>query len=213
MGKVIHLDISHKAAIRPLFVNATHYMGRDIATTKEFAIKPETAASWGVTPVVAFNLVLFGIFVNNYLSDLTKNFHAFGYENDEGQITALISFYESTDEPAWYYTIYRSSGNNDELRQVLDEVIKYNESKGRLKFYTLVHQNHSKLLRRFHWSKFNDERYGYFDEYVVPAKTKCFYISAWELLYKRFILPENSVVRCNYLKQEYRTRPHIGGNI
>ena len=116
MGKVIHLDISHKELIKPLFINATEYMGRDIATTKAFAIKPETAASWGVTPVVAFNLVLFGIFVNNYLSDLTKNFHAFGYQNDEGKITALITFYESTDEPAWYYTIYRSSGNNDELK-------------------------------------------------------------------------------------------------
>ena len=151
------------------------------------------------------------MFCANYLSDL-KNFHAYGYVEDD-QVRALISFYESVEEPAWYYTMYRSSGNNDLLRPVLDQVIDHNESLGRLKFYTLVHERHSKLLRRFHWSKYNDERYGYFDEYLVPERFKCYYTNAWELLYKRMLLPEASIVRCNYLKQEYRTTLPQGGNL
>jgi len=158
-----------------------------------------------------FNILTYDIFCANYLSGL-NNFHAYGYLED-GVIKALISFYESVDEPAWYYTLYRSTGNNNLLRDVLDEVIKYNESNGRLKFYTLTHSRHTKLLRRFHWSKYNNERYGYFDEFTVPERNKCFYINSWELLYKRLLLPEESIVRCNYLKQEYRTVLPIGGNL
>lgn len=210
---VVKLDSSHAEAVRDLFTSSK-YMGSEINSTQEFQIKPSIGNELKGDQTVLFNTVLYNIFVSNYLSDVTKNFHAFGFVDEAtGKVKALISFYESTEEPAWYYTIYRSSGDNNLLRLVLDKVIQYNEGNGRLKFYTLVTQKHSKLLRRFHWSKFNDERYGYFDEYIVPAKTKCFYLNAWELLYKRFILPENSVVRCNYLKQEYRTRPWIGGNI
>ena len=158
-----------------------------------------------------FNKLTYDIFCSNYLSDL-QNFHAYGYVEDD-TVKSLISFYESIEEPAWYYTVYRSSGNNELLRSVLDEVIKHNEDRHRLKFYTLVNQKHSRLLRRFHWSKYNDERYGYFDEYIVPIKNKCYYTNAWELLYKRMLLPEDSIVRCNYLKQEYRTILPVGGNI
>jgi hypothetical protein len=158
-----------------------------------------------------FNRNLYEIFCNNYLSNLAS-FHAYGYEED-GKILALISFYESSEEPAWFYTLYRSAGDNNLLRDVLDEVIAYNEANGRMRFYTLVHSTHSKLLRRFHWSKINDERYGYFDEFVVPAKCKCYYQNAWELLYKRALLPEESIVRCNFLKNEFRTNLPIGGNL
>jgi hypothetical protein len=175
------------------------YMGKDI-NDGVFKLRDTT-----------FNKLTYDMFCANYLSDL-NNFHAYGYIEDD-RVKALISFYESVEEPAWYYTIYRSSGNNELLRPVLDSVIQYNELNGRLKFYTLVHERHSKLLRRFHWSKYNDERYGYFDEYIVPDKFKCYYTNAWELLYKRMLLPEASIVRCNYLKQEYRTTLPVGGNI
>ena len=197
---VVKLDSSHAEAVKGLFQNKK-YMGVDV-NSSDFTKNDET---------LNFNKLLYDIFCSNYLGDL-NNFHAYGYLKD-GVVKALISFYESNEEPSWFYTIYRSSGNNNLLRQVLDEVIKYNEDNGRLKFYTLTHSNHTKLLRRFHWSKYNDERYGYFDEFVVPARNKCFYINPWELLYKRFLLPEDSIVRCNYLKQEYRTTLPIGGNI
>ena len=197
---VIKLDSSHKTAVKNLFCSKK-YMGVDINST-DFTQNGNGEI---------FNKTLYNIFCSNYLSDL-NNFHAYGYlENDE--VKALISFYESNEEPSWFYTIYRSSGNNNLLREVLDAVIDHNEKNGRLKFYTLTHATHTRLLRRFHWSKYNDERYGYFDEFLVPAKNKCFYVNPWELLYKRFLVPEDSIVRCNYLKQEYRTTLPIGGGL
>lgn len=195
---IVKLNQSHIEAIKPLF-NNKKYMGVDI-NDHSFKIEDST-----------FNQVTYNIFCNNYLSNL-KNFHAYGYFEDN-IVKALISFYESIDEPAWYYTIYRSLGDNNLLRDVLDRVIEHNESCGRLKFYTLTHEKHTKLLRRFHWSKYNNERYGYFDEYFVPAKAKVYYINAWELLYKRMLVPEKSIVRCNFLKQEYRVILPQGGNL
>lgn len=195
---VVKLTNNHTEQVKDLFINKK-FMGINIEDDA-FNLQDTT-----------FNKLTYDIFCSNYLSDL-KNFHAYGYIED-GMVKSSISFYESVEEPAWYYTMYRSSGNNELLRPVLDEVIKHNEERDRLKFYTLVHQKHSRLLRRFHWSKYNDERYGYFDEYIVPTKNKCYYTNAWELLYKRLLLPEDSIVRCNYLKQEYRTILPIGGNI
>ena len=197
---VVKLNNSHTEAVMSLF-QPKKYMGVDI-DSPDFRQDDEA---------FIFFKLLYDIFCSNYLSDL-NNFHAYGYLED-GVVKALISFYESVEEPAWYYTIYRSSGNNNLLREVLDAVIEHNESRGRLKFYTLTNSSHTRLLRRFHWSKYNDERYGYFDEFLVPAKHKCFYVNPWELLYKRFLVPEDSIVRCNYLKQEYRTTLPIGGGL
>lgn len=206
---VVKLNSSHKAAVRDLF-KTEKYMGKDINETPEFQayMNPNDP---NLNPAVVFNNRLYNVFCSNYLSGLS-NFHAFGYEVD-GEIKASISFYESTEEPAWFYTLYRSTGDNILLKHVLDEVIRYNEANGRLKFYTLVHQRQSKLLRKFHWSKYNDERYGYFDELLIPGKSKAFYTNHWELLFKRFLVPDDSVVRCNFLKQEYRTTLPIGGGV
>lgn len=208
---VMKLNSSHKAGCRALF-KSPKYMGKVINKTPEFQVYMNKNAP-NFSPETAFNNRLYNIFCSNYLSDLT-NFHAFGYvDENDGEVKASITFYESFEEPAWYYTLYRSTGDREKLTQVLDAVIKYNESNGRYKFYTLVHKNHSRLLRKFHWSKYNDERYGYFDEFLVPSKTKCFYTNAWELLFKRFLVPDDSVVRCNFLKQEYRTELPIAGGM
>lgn len=198
---VIKLNQTHTSMITDLFTTKKKWMGVDV-----------TNEGWKDAKISDFNERLYEIFCSNYLSDLCKNFHAYGYVEDQ-KVKALISFYESTEEPAWFYTIFRSSGNNNLLRHVLDAVIDHNEKNGRLKFYTLVNKNHSKLLRRFHWSDYNNERYGYFDEFLVPAKAKCFYVNPWELLYKKCLVPEDTVVRCNYLKQEYRQDLPIGGRI
>lgn len=195
---VIKLTSEHKDVLIPLFENKK-YMG----------VKVDDFSSLFVEGMS--NKLTYDIFCSNYLSNL-QNFHAYGYYEDN-IVKALISFYESVEEPAWYYTIYRSLGNNNLLRDVLDAVIKHNEINGRLKFYTLTHSRHTRLLRRFHWSKYNNERYGYFDEYVVPERCKVYYTNAWELLYKKTLMPEETIVRCNFLKQEYRKKLPQGGNI
>lgn len=158
------------------------------------------------------NNIMFDRFVSTYLSDL-QNYHAIGAIGDDGNLNGFLSFYESVEEPSWYYTLCRSNGTQDLAKDLLDYAIKYNEDNGRFKFYTLVNSKHAKLLRKFSWSEYNDNRYGYFDEYAVPAKHKCFYTNAWELLFKRMLLPTESTVRCSFLKQEYRDTLAIGGGL
>ena len=194
---VVKLDSTHTELIKKLFTHKK-YMGVD--NLDSFMVADE-----------GLNQLIYDRFCANYLSDL-KNFHAYGYMEDNA-ITALVSFYESVEEPAWYYTLCRSSGNNQLLKSILDKIISHNESNGRLKFYTVVNQKHIKLLRKFSYSSYNDKRYGYFDECIVPTRCKSYYTNHWELLYHRLLLPEDTIVRCSYLKQEYRTQLPVGGNI
>lgn len=160
----------------------------------------------------ATNMVMYNRFVSTYLSNL-KNYHAIGAIGDDGNLKGFLSFYESVEEPAWYYTLCRSDGTLSLAKDLLDYAIKFNEDNGRFKFYTLVNSKHAKLLRKFSWSDYNNERYGYFDEYMVPAKNKCFYVNAWELLFKRVLLPTDTTVRCSFLKQEFRETLAVGGGL
>jgi hypothetical protein len=92
-------------------------------------------------------------------------------------------------------------------------VIKFNEAEGLFKFYTLANVEHAKLLRRWTFSPWANERYGYVDEYTVPAKTQCKYNLHWQILFNRVLIPVDTVVRCTYLKQEYRTQLPVAGNL
>jgi len=157
-----------------------------------------------------FVRMIFDNFCETYLSNL-NSFHAFGYVEDN-IVKATISFYECNDEPSWYYTGVFGSGNRDHLTQVFDKIIEYNENNDRYKFFTSFNIDHAKLQRRLYWSKYNTERYGYFDEYILPKRTKCIYEKHWKLLFNQILLPNDSVVRCNYLKPEFR-RTTIAGNI
>lgn len=196
--KILRLGTQHIEPVRELY-QSSKYMGIDVA------------GNWDGDHE-DYNDFLFGVFQKTYLSGL-NNFQAYGLFNDIGQLECLISLYDSSDEPAWYYTMCRSKGNTDLLKQLFDEVIKTQESKNRFKFYTLVNARHAPLLRKFTYSDYNNERYGYYDEFVVPAKTRCYYNNAWELLFKKVLLPVDSVVRCSYLKQEYRPKLPIGGSL
>jgi hypothetical protein len=106
----------------------------------------------------------------------------------------------------------RSLNDKNYVRPLLDAAMAFNEVRGRLKFYTLWNANHGKLLRRFAFSPEATLRYDYVDEIIIPAKTKCVYTNYWQILFNRTLLPVDSIVRCTFLKQEYRTTP-VGGNI
>jgi hypothetical protein len=151
-------------------------------------------------------------FCSTYLTGL-KNYHAFGYFDDDGKIQGAISCYQSPDEPCWYGTNIRSASNKQISRELLDHMIKFNEEQGRLKFYTLWNAKHAKLLRRFTFSKWADERYDYYDEMIIPAKHKCLYTTYWQVLFNRVLLPHDTIIRCTFLKQQYRAELPIGGNI
>ena len=194
---ILKLTEEHKAGVRSLF-DKKDFMGIDVT-------------NWDATHE-QFAQVSYNRFVNTYLSDL-KNFHSYGAVADDGTVHSLIGFYESVDEPSWFYTLGRSNGNNKLLKSVLDSIIEVEEAQGRLKLYSLVNLQHASMLRRLYWSKYNSDRYHYVDEYMVPAKYKTYYNRDWELLFKRMLLPTDTVVRCSFLKQEFRTVLPIGGNI
>jgi hypothetical protein len=149
-------------------------------------------------------------FQQTYLSGLTR-FKALGLEDNNENLLGCISFYMSPNEPVWYGTLVCSTNNKEYVRRLLDAAIEYNEKLGRYRFYTLWSEKHSTLLRRFAFSKETKERYDYFDECIVPAKTKCVYQNFWTILFNRILLPIDTVVRCSYLKQEYRKDIPTGG--
>jgi hypothetical protein len=196
--KISKLDLSHSNEIKELYLHGK-FMGESVSS------------SW-TSVDDDYNNLAFEIFKKTYLSGL-NNFHAFGMFNDTNTLECLISLYDSSDEPSWYYTLCRSKGNIKLIKKLFDHVLEVQESKNRYKFYTLVNKRHSKLLRKFTYSNYNNNRYGYYDEFIVHANTKCYYNNAWELLFKRTMLPVDTIVRCSYLKQEYRGNIPLGGSL
>lgn len=197
--KILKLNASHSDQVKKLYEHFK-YMGVDIVGNFSHTIE------WHKN-------YMFTTFYRTYLVGLS-NFHAYGAFDSDNQLTSIICLFDSTDEPSWYYTLCRSNGDTNALKELFDAVIAIQEKKNRFKFYTLVNVKHGPLLRKFTYSEFNNERYGYFDEFVVPAKSRCYYNNAWELLFKKVLLPTDTVVRCSYLKQEYRpAEPPIGGGI
>jgi len=193
------LDHTHIQQLLPLFKNK-NYMGHD-TSSHDFYHKEKMEERYH------------NAFCTTYLSNL-KNYHAFGTFDENNNIIGVIACYQSTDEPAWYGTQIRSlANNNDIVRELLDTMIDFNEQQGRLKFYTLWSAKHIKLLRRFAFSEYTKERYDYFDEMLIPERTRCFYNSYWQVLFNRVLLPSDTIVRCSFLKQKYRTTLPIGGGI
>lgn len=195
---IVELGQIHKESIKPLFYRSD-YMGIDLSSN--YIVEPSEHAQ----------TVFYNTFVDTYLSGL-RNYVALGLV-ENGEVKSLISFYMSPDEPCWYGTMIRSLNDKNYVRPLLDAAMAFNEVRGRFKFYTLWNASHGKLLRRFAFSSEANNRYDYVDEIIVPAKTKCVYTNYWQILFNRTLLPVNSIVRCTFLKQEYRLVTPIGGNI
>lgn len=136
------------------------------------------------------NALGYDIFNGIYLSNL-NNFHAYGYIIND-KLQSMISFYESDEDPAWYCTNYY--GN---INILLNSVILHNESNSRSKFYTLVSSDSF-------WNKYQSDRYHWVNELSVVAKSRCNYTNHWEVLFNRNLPSTDTIVRCYFLKQQYR---------
>lgn len=186
--EVVKLTHNNINDVRPIF-EKEKYMG----------IQAETTAF--VQDEKSFADFFHEAFVTTYLSDL-KNYHAYGVI-ENGIVRAYIGFYESNDDAAWYWTQVRSFGNNL-IKPILDRVIQHNELSGRFKFYSMFPIKYVRSYRRLAFSKYNCERYDYFDEFGIKAKHQCVYTLPWQILYNRTLIPTDTVVRCTFLKQKYR---------
>lgn len=202
---IIKLKRDHVLSLQSLF-GAPKYMG----------VSLEDHYMAGINNTKIQNQLLMNRFADTYMSGL-NSFHAYGaYAEDDKKLDKLlgfIAFYEDIQEASWWLTMGRNNGDKEVMRALLDKAIEHNEDNGRLKFYTLMNVRHAKIMRKFSWSEFNTERYDYVDEYVVPAKTRCIHHNAWEILFKRTLLPVDTLVRCSFLKQKYRDQPVIGGGV
>lgn len=199
--KIIELNETHKESIIPLFYTK-NFMGSEFKEENFYVGQHENT----------LEALYHRAFSETYLTGLSR-YRAFGLENKDGTIVGLISFYVSPNEPVWYGTMIRSNNNKEYVRILLDAAMEYNEKLGRYRFYTLWSKQHGKLLRRFAFSQRARTRYDYFDECIVPAKTKCLYHNFWTILFNRILLPTDTIVRCTYLKKEYREDIPIGGNL
>ena len=197
---IIKLQSTDRELVRDLFFNKNYMRENDISG---FYRNPTMNDDQ--------NTQYYNNFCNSYLQDL-KNYVAYGAV-DNNQISGIISAYKSIDEPSWYGTQIRSNGGKAVVRALLDQMINYMEQDGRYKFYTLWNIKDAKLLRRFAFSASTNERYDYFDEYIVPLKNRCLYTQHWHVLFNRVLLPVDTFVRCTFLKQKYRTQLPIGGNL
>jgi superfamily I DNA and/or RNA helicase len=195
--EVVQLNKQHAEASKILFTSK-NFMGVDHSTNHFLDDDAD------------FLQLSYDSFADNYISGL-ESFKAFGVIEGD-YVTSMITFYESSDNPEWYWTQIRSK-NNTYIPDLLDKVIEYNESKGRLKFYSLFNKKYEKSMRRFAFSEYNNERYDSFDECIIPAKTKCYYSTPWALLFSRTMLPVDSIIRCSFLKQKYRIQIPIAGNL
>jgi hypothetical protein len=192
------LNSSHAEALRPAFTEVK-YMGTDV-TTNHFM---ETDAK--------FLQIAYDGFCDTYLSGL-NSYHAYG-SIEGGIVTSYVSFYESQETPDWYGTQFRGMYGRGALQEVLDETIKHNEANGRLKFFSLFNAKYKRSIRKFMFSNWANERYDSIDEYLVPARTRCIHQTSWQVLFNRTLVPVDSMVRCTFLKQKYRTEIPVAGNL
>jgi len=140
------------------------------------------------------------IFKHTYMSNL-KNYHAYALVQNDVLLSA-IGFYESIDDCSWYWkdTLLVDKLGFDLL---LNHVCEYNELMGRFKYY----------LKVDYYNSIVPNRYEYFDEYYVDKLEQCKFNLVWQILFNRVLQKEKSIIRCVFLKNEFRYVIPNGGNI
>jgi hypothetical protein len=197
---VIKLTSEHADAVRPLF-KLPRFMG--VSTEQNYFIGKEQK----------FEEFYYQAFTETYLTNL-KSYHSYGHFDEQGNITATISFYESGEDASWYWNHVRTLGNNkDHIRAVLDKVIEHNEANGRFKFYSMFPARYVNVYRRLAFGKQASKRYDHFDEFYVEAKHQPIFGLPWQILYNKTLVPVDTVVRCTFLKQKYREKLFHAGRL
>ena len=72
---------------------------------------------------------------------------------------------------------------------------------------------YKKVYRRLAFSNIAKERYDYFDEFHVKEKHYPIFNLPWQILYNRTLVPVDSIVRCTFLKQQYRDTLYDAGRL
>jgi hypothetical protein len=134
------------------------------------------------------------IFSKNYLGQLL-NHHSFS--NDDFSCT--VGIYESVDDASFYITSLRYLNENS-IKYVFDEVLKFCESRGRYRFFIVLPKNYN--IDSILISSPNE--YNIHTEYIVLAKNKCKYSFSWQILYNRRLSSIATKVLCFSLKESLR---------
>jgi len=198
--KIVKLEEKHKSKIKDLF-KKPKFMGVDVDK------------SYFVDKQFEFSELYYNVFIETYMSGL-KNYHAYGCIGSDGKVNTALGFYQSDEDASWYWNQIRTTGQNrKEIQATLDAVIDHNEKQGRLKFFSMFPLEYQRLYRRLAFSQKSSERYDYFDEYYVPEKHRCKFNFHWQILYNRILVPTDTIVRCTFLKQQYREELFNAGRL
>lgn len=187
------LTEAHADAIRPLFYNRNHL-------------------NYGVASLLStgegFHQAAYQFFVDSYLSGL-QDFQAYGVIQD-GTVVAMIGIYTSHDSPEWYVAqIFCQAVAAYHFAPLIHHVAKIQEALGRNRFIALG-------APATHWFFTPDpgkqSRYEVVEEMTVPAKTRCFFNTYWQVLFNRALFPTDQPIRSWTLRPERRSR-FIGGSM
>jgi hypothetical protein len=202
--KVVKLNSEHAALSAGLFQLPSYFSPlKNTCDSENF----ESYARCG------YGIMTHGILCDNYLNSAVHldNFHAYGLVDDT-RIVTMICFYESASEPAWYLTAWRNYGRAEQFAQVLDAVLAHNEANHRYKFYSLEAPQHADRFRA-EYCVSDVAKYEHVEEFRVDTKNQCCWSNYWELLYKRVLVAEATVVTCYYKMQKFRTSIPSGGSL
>lgn len=151
-------------------------------------------------------------FCSYYLTD-SRAYHAFA-SLQNNRVESVISMCQSYEDPCWFitgcYNVFGNPYNVADTRDLISGAILYNEQQQLYKFFVTLPTNQE--TRRPTETLPVPVNYDYFDEMVVPKQGKVFFNKYWFALFNRTLPTEDVLVRCYYLKQEYRGLPMIGGS-
>jgi hypothetical protein len=145
-------------------------------------------------------------FTNRYLK-ISLGFTAFGTFDKNGQLLNILCTYDSIEEASWYWLgVFSSHKDPQSIKICTSRVLDIKESKEYYKYFSLIPTTRLHIARRFYYSDEVLSRYDFFDEYTILKNTQTPFLAHWMLLQQQIVFPIDMVVRCSFLRQQYRTK-------